>query len=158
MKWKFQLGSFKPWGNFSSVFQLLDEIFVYNRNSLFKFLSLNIWEEISSRFNELKFQPGLKLPTIKSDPKMQLFPKINNHLLFDWVLNALVLCAWYLSLRKFSCTTLFVTFSCLRWFKAMPFIIFHETHIPALQLTAKSYRKDWWHFPICSYIIQEHFL
>ena len=32
-------------------------------------------DEISSRFNELKFQPGLKI-SIWSAPKMELFEKI----------------------------------------------------------------------------------
>ena len=74
MEWKFQLGLLKPWGNFSSVYR--DEIFTYNRNSIFALLSLNMWDEISSRFNELKFQPRLKFSTIKSARKMKLFAKI----------------------------------------------------------------------------------
>ena len=37
-----------------------DEIFVYNCNSTFTLSSLTMRDEISSQFNELKFQPGLK--------------------------------------------------------------------------------------------------
>ena len=58
MEWKFQLGLFKSWLNFCSVYR--DEVFEYNRNSIFTFLSLSIRDEISSWFNELKFHPGLK--------------------------------------------------------------------------------------------------
>ena len=67
-----------------------------------------------------------------------------------------VLCAWLLSLCKYSYTT-FLLLSCLRWFKAFSFStfpIYHETHTSALQLATKSYQKDWWHLPICSYIIE----
>ena len=62
MEWESQLGLLKPWGNFSSVNR--DQIFAYNRNSIFTLSSLNMREEISSRFNELKFQPQLKFSTI----------------------------------------------------------------------------------------------
>ena len=59
MEWKFQLGLFKSWLNFCSVYR--DEVFEYNRNSIFTLLSLTMRDEISSRFNELKFHPGLKI-------------------------------------------------------------------------------------------------
>ena len=45
---------------------------------------------------------------------------------------------------------------CFRPFSFPTFLIFHETHgthAPALQLVTKLYWKDWWHLPICSYII-----
>ena len=47
---------------FSSVYRY--EIFAYNRNSIFTLLTLNMGDEISSQFNELKFQPRLKFSTI----------------------------------------------------------------------------------------------
>ena len=59
MEWKFQLGLFRSWLNFCSVYR--DEVFEYNRNSIFTLLSLTMRDEISSRFNELKFHPGLKI-------------------------------------------------------------------------------------------------
>ena len=58
MEWKFWYGLFKLWLNFCSV--CCDEVFEYNRNSVFTLLSLTIWDEISSWFNELKFHLGLK--------------------------------------------------------------------------------------------------
>ena len=64
MEWKFQLGLFKVWLNFCSVY--LDEVFEYNRNSIFILLLLTMWDEISSRFNELKFHPGYKQPLQQS--------------------------------------------------------------------------------------------
>ena len=64
MQWKFQLGLFKAGWNFKSVNH--DDIFAYIRNSIFILLSFNMRDEISSRFNKLKFQPGLKISTLSS--------------------------------------------------------------------------------------------
>ena len=61
MEWKFQLGLFKSWLNFCSVYR--DDVFECNRNSIFTLLSLTMRDEISSRLNELKFHPGLKILT-----------------------------------------------------------------------------------------------
>ena len=54
--------------NFSSVqtvvkfyLALRDQIFLYNHNSIFTLFSCIIQDEISSRLNELKYQPGLKI-------------------------------------------------------------------------------------------------
>ena len=59
MEWKFQLGLFKSWLNFCSVYR--DEVFEYNCNSIFTLLLLTMRDEISPQFNELKFHPGLKI-------------------------------------------------------------------------------------------------
>ena len=59
MEWKFKLGLFKSWLNFCSIYR--DEVFEYNRNSIFTLLSLTMRNEILSRFNELKFRPGLEI-------------------------------------------------------------------------------------------------
>ena len=59
MEWKLQLGLFKSWLNFCSVY--CDEGFECNLHSIFTLLSLTMWDEISSWFNELKFSPGLKI-------------------------------------------------------------------------------------------------
>ena len=137
MKWKFQLGLFKPWGNFSSVY--CDKIFVYNRNSIFTLLSLNMRDEISSRLNELKFQPWLKFSTIQTAPKIELSAKIINvrKRLHLRCLTGFWMCLCcvrddYLSLNFL--TQLFLLSSCLLWFKTFSFStfpIFHKTHTPA---------------------------
>ena len=49
MEWKFPLGLFKPWSNFSSIY--CNKISACNCNSIFMLLSLTIPDEISSRFN-----------------------------------------------------------------------------------------------------------
>ena len=59
MEWKFQFSLFRSLLNFCSVY--CDEVFEYNRNSIFTLLSLTMPDEISSWFNELKFHPGLKI-------------------------------------------------------------------------------------------------
>ena len=55
----FQLGLFKSWLNFYSVYH--DELFEYNHDSVFTLFSLTMQDEISSWFNELKFHPRLKI-------------------------------------------------------------------------------------------------
>ena len=59
MEWKFQLGLFKLWLNFCSVYH--DEVSEYNRNSIFKLLPLTMRDEISSHFSKLKFHPRLEI-------------------------------------------------------------------------------------------------
>ena len=138
MEWKLQLGLFKPWGNFSSVY--CDETFAYNRNSISTLLSLNMWDEISLRFNELKFQPRLKFSTIKSTPKIEIFAKMISNVCKRLHLRCLpgfwmCLCCVrdnYLSVNF--PTQPFLLLSCLWWFKAFSFStfpIFHKTHAAA---------------------------
>ena len=163
-KWKFHLGLFKSWWNFSSVYR--EETFSYNRNSIFTLLPLNMRDEISSRFNELIFQPGLNFSTIQSSPKMELFEKIINH--FRKRLHLRCLTEFWMCLCCVSDNYLAVNFptqpylllSCLLWVKALSFSIFpifHETHALALQLATKSCWKNWWHLPICFYITEGGF-
>ena len=60
MGWKFQPGLLKPWSNFGSVCR--DEIFAhYNRDSIYTLFSIIMRDDISSWFEELKFQPRLKI-------------------------------------------------------------------------------------------------
>ena len=54
-----QLGLFKSWLNFWSVY--CDEVSKYNCNSIFTLLLLTMQDETSSQFNEFKFHPGLKI-------------------------------------------------------------------------------------------------
>ena len=56
---KFHLGLAKPSWNFNSVYRV--EIFTRNCNVILKSSLLFSRDEISTRFNELKFQPGLKI-------------------------------------------------------------------------------------------------
>ena len=70
------VGLLKPWWNLSSVYP--DQTFAYNRSSSFTLSSLNMREQISSRFKKLKFQPGLKI-SLQLAHEMQLFTKIVNH-------------------------------------------------------------------------------
>ena len=71
---KIQLRLFKPWSNFCLVYR--DEDFAY---IVILFLHCSHLScEISSRFNELKFQPGLKI-SIWAAPKIEGFAEIVNH-------------------------------------------------------------------------------
>ena len=56
---KFHLGLAKPSWNFNSVYR--DEIFTCNCNVILKRSLLISPDEISTQFNELTFQPGLKI-------------------------------------------------------------------------------------------------
>ena len=57
--WNFHLGSAKPSWNFNSAYRV--EIFTCNCNVILKRCLLFSRDEISTRFNELKFQSGLKI-------------------------------------------------------------------------------------------------
>ena len=52
MEWKFQLGLFKPWGSFSSVYR--DEIFAYNGNSvgLSYLIKYSLWKNMHGNKND----------------------------------------------------------------------------------------------------------
>ena len=52
--------------------------FCIYRNSIFILLSLIMRDKISARFNELKFQPGLKI-SIWAAPKIETVEEIVNH-------------------------------------------------------------------------------
>ena len=121
--------------NFSAVYR--DEIFACSRNSIFTLLSLNMRDEILSRFKELKFQPRLKFSTLWSAPNMEFFAKIIINVRKRLHLRCLTgfwmcLCCVrnnYLSVNFL--TQLFLLVSCLWWFKAFSFLtfpIFHKTH------------------------------
>ena len=56
---KFHIGLAKPSWNFNSVYRV--EIFTCNCNNILKRSLLFSRDEISTRFNELKLQPGLKI-------------------------------------------------------------------------------------------------
>ena len=56
---KFDLGLVKPSSNFNSVCRV--EVFTCNCNVILKRCLLSSRDEIPARFNELKFQPGLKV-------------------------------------------------------------------------------------------------
>ena len=60
IEWTLQLGLLKPWWNFSSVYR--DEIFPYNRNSIFTLLSLHMWKETHHGLTSWNFSPGCKSP------------------------------------------------------------------------------------------------
>ena len=64
--------------NFSSISSNRDEVSAYNRNSISTFLSLTMQDKMSSRFNELKFHPGLKILT-QAAPKTEFVAKIGNY-------------------------------------------------------------------------------
>ena len=153
--------------NFSSVCSNCMEISA--RFTVMKFLpiivillllSLSMQDEISSsRFNDLEFQPWLKLSIIWFATKMELLTKIFSDVRKKLYLRTrfwICLCCVsdnYLSV-SFP-TQPFLLLSSSWWCKAFYFSTFpifhetHETHTPALQLATKSCWKDGWHLPIC---------
>ena len=74
MLWKFQLGLFKSWWNFCSVYR--DEVFAYNCNSIFTLLSLTMRDENGS--TSWNFIPGLK-SWYKQPLRRSFSAKIVNH-------------------------------------------------------------------------------
>ena len=109
------------------------------------------------------FNPGWNSPPYNPPLRWGFLQKVNSNFRKSFLLRCLIgfwmcLCCVrdnYLSINF--PTQPFLLLSCLWWFKAFSFStfpIFHETHTPALQLATKSYWKDWWHLPICSYIIE----
>ena len=72
---KIQLRLFKPWWYFCLVYR--DEVFAYIV-ILFLHCSHLSYEKISSRFNELKFQHGLKI-SIWAAPKIEVFAETVNY-------------------------------------------------------------------------------
>ena len=162
------LNSFICNENFNSVCLNIAEISV--RFPVMKFLpiivillllSLSMRDEVSSsRFNDLKFQPWLKLSTLSSAPKMEFLAKIFSHVRKRLRLRCFTgfwMCLYcvrdnYLTVNF--PTQHFLLPSSLLWFKAFYFSTFpifyetHENHAAAPQLVTTSCWKDGWHLPI----------
>ena len=93
---KIQLRLFKTWWHFCLVYR--DEVFAYIV-ILFLHCSHLSYEKISSRFNELKFQHGLKI-SIWAAPKIEVFAETVNHFckrLHLTCLNGCRMCHGYVS-------------------------------------------------------------
>ena len=151
---KFLLGL--PWWNFC----------IY-RNSIFTLFLLIMRDKISSTFNELKFQPGLKI-SIWAALNIELFAGIIDHFCKRLHLRCLNECRMghccvsdkYLSVG-FRTQPYLLLFYFQWWFKVSSFTnftFFHETHTLALQLATRWYWRVWWHLPICPYIIERRLL
>ena len=140
--------------------------FCIYRNSIFTLLSLIMRDKISSRFNELKFQPGLKISKWAA-PKIETVEEIVIHFckrLHLRCLNGYRMCHCcvrdnYLSVSFPTQPSLLLFFQW--WFKVSSFSnfsFFHETHTLALQLATGWYSRVWWHLPVCPYITEGRLL
>ena len=162
---KIQLRLFKSRGKF--LLGIPWWSFCIYRNSIFTVLSLIMRDKISSRFNELKFQPGLKI-SIWAAPKIETVEEIVIHFckrLHLRCLNGYRMCYCCVSDNYLSVsfpTQPYLLLFCFQWwFKVSSFSnfsFFHKTHTLALQLATRWYWRVWWHLPVCPYITEGRLL